>query len=187
MCSSLSALYHIFVQVVELDPSYRQRVRTYQMHSYMYGQAFSHPEGLNAMIQATPGGESALEQHLAPSSISLSSDELTIYRIGEESMAPSSALPIGATRTVSEMVPVRLNPAAPGSRLHNAILALMAQPTNPDEAERYDEEILDLQVAGFLAIMNIDMKGRKMTLLSPSPNSFSGRTAIAGSLEWMEQ
>lgn len=69
-----------------------------------------------------------------------------------ESMAPSSALPIGATRTVNEMHPIPLDPASPGSGLLNAIVALLAPPVHPEETERYDEEVLDLQVSGFLAM-----------------------------------
>ena len=69
-----------------------------------------------------------------------------------ESMAPSSALPIGATRTVNEMQPINLDPASPGSGLLNAIVALLALPTHPEETERYDEEVLDLPVSGFLAM-----------------------------------
>jgi polyribonucleotide 5'-hydroxyl-kinase len=69
-----------------------------------------------------------------------------------ESMAPSSALPIGATRTVNEMQPISLDPASPGSGLLNAIIALLALPTHPEETERYDEEVLDLPVTGFLAM-----------------------------------
>lgn len=68
-----------------------------------------------------------------------------------ESMAPSSALPIGGTRIVSEMQPVLIDPAQPGSGLLNALVALLAPP-HPDEAERYDEEILDLNVIGFLVM-----------------------------------
>jgi polyribonucleotide 5'-hydroxyl-kinase len=33
----------------------------------------------------------------------------------------------------------------------NAVLAMLA-PFNPDENERYDEEILDLPVTGFLVV-----------------------------------
>ena len=119
-------------------------------------------------------------------------------------MAPSSALPIGATRTVSEMVPVKLDAAIPGSRLHNTVIALMTQPNDTNERERYDEEILDMTVAGFLAVYvsfsqlhssthrcastGVDTKNRKLTVLSPNQSiSFAGRTAIAGSLEWSEQ
>lgn len=68
-----------------------------------------------------------------------------------ESLAPSSALPIGAARVVSEMQPVPIDPAQPGSRLHNTVVALMALP-NVDEAERYDEEILDLTATGILVM-----------------------------------
>ncbi|KAI0031721.1 Clp1-domain-containing protein [Vararia minispora EC-137] len=174
--------------VVELDSSYRHRVQTAQIHNYMYGQAFSPPQGLGPLVQATPGGEAALEQRLAPSSQVVSVEDLVIYRIGEESMAPTSALPIGATRTVSELVPVRLDPTQPGARLHSALLALMHQ--SAEDAERYDEELLDMQVAGFLALTGVDAKARKMTVLAPTPIPFGGgpaRVAIVGSFEWTEQ
>ena len=66
-------------------------------------------------------------------------------------MAPSDVLPVGATRVVSEMQPALVDPAFPGSGLLNCVLALLAPP-NPDENERYDEEILDLTVVGFLIV-----------------------------------
>lgn len=66
-------------------------------------------------------------------------------------MAPTTALPIGATRSVSEMQPLIVDPARPGSGLRNGILAVLA-PFNPDESERYDEEVLDLPVVGFVAV-----------------------------------
>jgi polyribonucleotide 5'-hydroxyl-kinase len=71
--------------------------------------------------------------------------------LSSESMAPSSALPIGGTRILSEMQPVLIDPTQSGSGLLNAVLALLA-PLNPNEAERYDEEILDLNVTGFLVM-----------------------------------
>lgn len=66
-------------------------------------------------------------------------------------MAPTSALPIGGTRIISEMQPVVVDPSQSGSGLLNSVLALLAPP-NPDESERYDEEILDLNVVGFLVM-----------------------------------
>ena len=66
-------------------------------------------------------------------------------------MAPTSALPIGATRAVSEMQPLLVDPAQPGSGLYNAVLAILAPP-NPDESERYDEEVLDLPVVGYVVM-----------------------------------
>jgi polyribonucleotide 5'-hydroxyl-kinase len=195
----------------------------------MYGQIIEAPPGIST---ATLGGESLTDLILSPSSTVVSFDDLSIYRIGEgtvsyptnisinpcdtiidlrfiESLAPSSALPIGATRVVSEMQPVQINPAHSGSGLLNAVLALLAPP-NPDENERYDEEILDLNVIGFLVVCvfildpatgaiftdpsfftrnrtSIDILSRKMTILAPNQGSFAGRTAIIGSFEWQDQ
>lgn len=44
-----------------------------------------------------------------------------------------------------------MDPSHAGSGLLNAVLALLA-PLNPDENERYDEELLDLTVSGFLVV-----------------------------------
>jgi len=87
---------------------------------------------------------------------------------------------------VNEMQPIPLDPASPGSGLLNAIVALLALPTHAEETERYDEEVLDLPVSGFLAITNMDVPNRKLTILSPSPGTFVGRTVVMGSFEWSE-
>lgn len=169
--------------VVELDHSYRERVHNYQLHTYMYGQVIQAPPGIS---NATLGGESLTDLVLSPSSSVIKFEDLSIFRIGAETMAPSSALPIGATRVVSEMQPVPVDPSQPGSGLLNAVLALLA-PQNPDENERYDEEILDLTVSGFLIVTNLGMQQRKMTILAPNQGSVVGKTAIMGSFEWQEQ
>lgn len=167
---------------VELDVQYRQRVHAQQLHTYFYGQVIAPPRGLSASTI----GDADFDGRLAPSSSVVPFGELTFLRIGEKSMAPSSALPIGATRTVNEMQPIALDPASPGSGMLNAIVALLTLPTHPEEMERYDEEVLDLPVLGFLAVTNIDTHNRRLTILSPSPGTFAGRTAIIGSFEWSE-
>jgi polyribonucleotide 5'-hydroxyl-kinase len=64
-------------------------------------------------------------------------------------MAPTSALPIGASRVVSEMQPVLIDPAQGGSGLLNAVLALLA----PSELPPSDETaVLDSDVTGFLIV-----------------------------------
>jgi len=149
----------------------------------MYGQIIEIPAGISS---ATLGGETMTDLVLSPSSTIVNFGDLAIYRIGEETMAPSSALPIGGTRIVTEMQPVPVDPSQSGSGLLNSVLALLA-PTNPDEAERYDEEILDLPVVGFLVITNLDIPHKKMTILAPNQGSFIGRTAVVGSFEWQDQ
>ncbi|KAF9564418.1 hypothetical protein CPC08DRAFT_705370 [Agrocybe pediades] len=168
--------------VVELDYSYREKVQQYALHGYMYGQVIKPPPGVTKGIF---GGEKLDELLLSPSSTVINFEDLQIFRIGSESMAPSDALPVGAARTVSEMQPVAVDPASPGSGLLNAVLALLSPP-NEDENERYDEEILDLTIEGFLVVTNIDIPKRKMTVLAPNRSTFTGRTAVVGSFEWQE-
>ncbi|KAH8117202.1 Clp1-domain-containing protein [Phellopilus nigrolimitatus] len=174
-------------QVVELDLTYRERVHRYQIQNYMYGQHLLPPPGLAGATTSAGDDLADLgDSHLSPISTAISFDDLIIYRIIGESIAPSSALPIGAMRAVSEMQPVRIDPAQKGSGLLNAVLALLA-PLNPDENERYDEEVLDLSVAAFLVVSALDMHNRKMTVLMPSPGLITGRTAVMGSFEWVDQ
>jgi polyribonucleotide 5'-hydroxyl-kinase len=49
------------------------------------------------------------------------------------------------------MQPIKIDPSARGSGLLNSVLAVLALP-NPDENERYDEEVLDLNVSAFLVV-----------------------------------
>lgn len=118
-------------------------------------------------------------------------------------MAPSSALPIGASRVVSELQPLLLDPSQSSSGLLNSVLALLASP-NSEENEPYDEEILDLPVVGFLIVLvtmtsawhfflltmffstSLDIPNKKMTILSPGPGTFSGKTAVIASIEWQD-
>ncbi|KAG8217621.1 hypothetical protein J3R82DRAFT_5774 [Butyriboletus roseoflavus] len=168
--------------VVELDHAYRERVHNCQLHAYMYGQTIDPPPGVSSGLV---GGEAATELILSPSSTIINFADLAIYRIGPESMAPSSALPIGAARTLSEMQPTLLDPVSSSARLFNKVLALLA-PFNEDENERYDEEILDLPAIGFLVITGLDTPNRKMTVLAPNQGPIVGGTAIIGSFEWTE-
>ncbi|KAJ7087751.1 Pre-mRNA cleavage complex II protein Clp1-domain-containing protein [Mycena epipterygia] len=169
--------------VVELDHLYRERVHNYQLHTYMYGQIIPPPAGISS---ASLGGETLSDLVLSPSSTVINFDDLSIFRIGAETMAPSSALPIGAARAVSETQAVSIDPSQPGSGLLNAVLAVLAPPVNTDESERYDEEILDLPISGFIIVTNLDIPHRKMTILAPNQGSVVGRTAVIGSFEWQE-
>lgn len=72
-----------------------------------------------------------------------------------ESMAPSSALPIGASRAVSELLPLHVDPSSPSSGLLNSVLALLA--STAGDGEQYDEEIADLPVQGFIIVYVNDM------------------------------
>jgi len=171
--------------VVELDHAYRERVRNNQLHNYMYGQRVDLPPGCDsAEGHVLFRNEPNTDLTLSPSSSTVSFADITIYRIGGETMAPSSALPIGASRVLSELQPLPVDPSR-SSGLLNSVLALLALP-DAGEPEAYDEQILDLQVTGFLIVTALDIPNKKMTILSPGPGTFTGRTAIVASIEWQD-
>jgi polyribonucleotide 5'-hydroxyl-kinase len=111
------------------------------------------------------GGEAATEMTLSPFSTTLDVNDLKIYRVGDSThslefhivaqsltnsptatLAPSSALPIGASRAIGEMQPVRVELDS-GGILHS-VLALLA----PFESNPSDDALLQQEVAGFLIV-----------------------------------
>lgn len=58
---------------------YRERVRNYQLHTYMYGQVIPPPPGISS---ASLGGETLSDLVLSPSSTVINFDDLSIFRIG---------------------------------------------------------------------------------------------------------
>lgn len=67
-------------------------------------------------------------------------------------MAPSSALPIGASRVITELEPTDVDPNTTG--LLNTILALLPLPSSGAKAVDEDDEIdlVNTDIAGFLFV-----------------------------------
>ncbi|ELU45741.1 coiled-coil domain-containing protein MTMR15 [Rhizoctonia solani AG-1 IA] len=90
-------------------------------------------------------------------------------------LVPSSALPIGATRAIGEIQPVRVDVES-GGILHS-VLALLA----PFDSPPSDQMLLQQEVNGFLIVLlftcstAIDIPRRKITVLAPSQVSLVGR------------
>ncbi|KAN0065036.1 Cleavage polyadenylation factor subunit clp1 [Thecaphora frezii] len=194
--------------VVELDETYRQRLRSLQVRNYFYGGSSAAGAGKKTAQGATaavgaggapmtmPGQADPLGGLAALSAFSTTVpfDLLEIYRIGQESLAPSSALPIGAQRTVTETQLVKLDPAhsaSDQSALLNSVLALIQPPRGgggagqPDSVqEPKDDEILGAPVLGFVHVADLDLVRKKMTVLSPMAGRLPSKTAILGTLDW---
>ena len=65
-------------QVVELDETYRNRIKSQQTKTYFYGEPPLPPS-----LAELPGRMVAMEANLHPHSFTVSWDDLEIYRIGE--------------------------------------------------------------------------------------------------------
>jgi hypothetical protein len=95
-----------------------------------------------------------------------------------ETMAPSSALPIGSAPVITETKPVLIDPSIPGSGLLNTVLAVLTPmpalskndpvtglPVTETEGvmpESSDEAILSRDVAGFIVMYVIDVRFRNL-------------------------
>lgn len=175
---------------VELDDLYRQRLQDLQVRTYFYGLgalAAGAPSAAELEGQgdtAALGAAAASALHILPGhaeplgglptlnpySTTIPLDLLEIYRVGHDRVAPSSALPIGAERAVSELQVVKLDPVNSSSDLSSllhSILALVEPPRGgggpgkPDSsAEPTDDELLGASVLGFLQVcVSVRLRG----------------------------
>ena len=150
---------------VEVDEVYKQKLHDLQIRSYFYGMSpvipqepeKSAPAGLDEPLGGVPV--------LNPYSFTIPLDLLSIYRVGQDRVAPSSALPIGAERTLSEMQVVKLDPVNSPSDLSlllHSVLALIEPPaalehheenaaSEETPAKEYnDDELLGSTLLGFI-------------------------------------
>jgi len=139
--------------VVTRDANYRRQSRISKIREYFYGST----------------GD------LSPHSMLIDFADLTIYRIGGGPRAPSSALPLGAERTIS---PTKLIEVQPSQEIVHSILG-MSHAKSP-------ESLLESNLAGFLYVTDINLEKRKMTVLAPCPGPLPGRYVVVGALKWYE-
>lgn len=200
--------------VVEPDEPALARLRSHQVRSYFYGGSSSKKgsadkegaSGVTTNASSTaiidsklPGSDEPLANlsHLNPYSQTIPLDLLEIYRVGQESVAPSSALPIGASRQLSASTLHQLDPvnsAADQAALLNSVLALVDPPCGgggkgQKDSEVWRNELGDEQgehavavstIRGFVHVQAIDVAKKRMTVLAPSAGRLPSKTALLG-------
>ncbi|KAF9941838.1 hypothetical protein BGZ67_003928 [Mortierella alpina] len=142
--------------VVERDSAFRRQTQKQKIREYFYGTSKS---------------------ELAPYSTMVNYHDVEVLRVGEGSLAPSSALPIGEDRKVSETHVVRVEP---GEHLLHSVLAV----SNADKL--VESEILETNLAGFVYISEVHDIRKKITVLSPCPGRIPKKFWWLGSLKWAE-
>lgn len=141
--------------VVNRDPSLMRYIQMKRIREYFYG---------------CPNFE------LSPSPNLVKFDELNIYKVGQGKLAPSSALPVGMDRKVSE---TQLSKVEIGEHLLHAILAVCNSDTP-------DESLVGASTHGFVYISEIDMTKQTMTLLMPCPGRIPKKFLMMGDFRWIE-
>lgn len=109
---------------------------------------------------------------LSPTSCTVKLDKLQIYKIGGGPKAPTSALPIGATAVAN---PLRITKVNHCSEVLNCLLGVSFAAT--------PEQLLSVNVAGFLYVTDVDNKQNQITYLQPCPGELPGKLLIAGSFQ----
>jgi len=152
---------------VEVDEVYQQKLHDLQIRSYFYGMPLGRPRELGSSGESGVAAALGLDEPLGgvpslnPYSSTIPFDLLKIYRVGQDRVAPSSALPIGAERALSEMQVVKLDPVNSSSDLSlllQSVLALVETPPPKadadSEAEREytDDELLGASLLGFVHV-----------------------------------
>ncbi|CAM0142016.1 Cleavage polyadenylation factor subunit clp1 [Umbelopsis sp. WA50703] len=143
--------------VVERDNQFRTQLQRSKIQEYFYGTA---------------------KYELSPYSTLTNFSDVSIWRVGESSLAPTSALPIGMDRQMSETQLVKIDNA---DILLHSILAVL----NADEKDT-ESNALESNVAGFIYISDVDDGKQKLTVLSPAPGKLLKKHLLMGSFKWME-
>ncbi|CAO3692138.1 unnamed protein product [Umbelopsis ramanniana] len=143
--------------VVERDQQFRTHLQRSKIHEYFYGTS---------------------RCELSPYSTLTNFADVSIWRVGESSLAPTSALPIGMDRQLSETQLVKID--NPDILLHS-ILAVL----NADESDN-EANALESNVAGFIYVSDVDDAKQKLTILSPAPGRLLKRHLLMGSFKWIE-
>lgn len=142
--------------VVNRDPVYMRHLQMKRIREYFYG---------------CPGHD------LSPSPNIVKFEDVTIFKVGEEVLAPTSALPVGMDRKVNETMLAKVEV---GEHLLHAILAVYSADSSDEAA------LLHANVHGFVYISEVDMVKRVLTLLMPCPGQLPKSFLLLGSFRWIE-
>lgn len=182
----------MLTQAVDVDEVYKQKLQDLQIRSYFYGMQPAIPKATGEeehTSEALPGHAEPLGgvPTLNPYSSTIPLDLLSIYRVGQDRIAPSSALPIGAERVVSELQVNKLDPLNSSSDLSSLLHSVIALIELPSDAEELGEgelpseaTLLSAGLVGLLHVSDIDTTRKKMTVLSPKPGKLPSKTALIG-------
>ncbi|KAI8319692.1 putative cleavage/polyadenylation factor ia subunit clp1p [Martensiomyces pterosporus] len=165
--------------VVDREPAFRRQCNSRIIRQYFYGTTAEPFSSFSAIA---------------------SFQEIGILRIGEDVKAPSSTLPLGETRKLTDTSVFAVNP---DESLAHSILAVTDAPlsvvsdlngagtgsadksTNGADSQSADS-VVGMQAIGFVNVTQVDMTKKRLTLLSPVPGRLPKQVLVYGQIKWME-
>ena len=150
--------------IVDKDAAYRRAQQHAQFRAYFYGP----------------------RQEFHPFSLTLAAANVIIFRVGDaSSLAPSSALPLGATRKIDSSRLTKVSELSPAQLLYS-VLGVLAEGV-AFEQDAALQEAAFAPMAGFVHVLEVDEQKQTMTVLSPCAGNLPSKYLLLGSLKWIEK
>ncbi|KAJ2722694.1 Cleavage polyadenylation factor subunit clp1 [Coemansia sp. Benny D115] len=155
---------------VDRDAMYRQQLSAHRIRQYFYG---------------TPS-----EPVMSFSTV-VNFQEISILRVGEDVQAPSSTLPLGETRKLSE---TSVFAVEPDESLTHSVLAVTEVNIGNGEEDGSDQKAIEearkgvvgVQAVGFINVTKVDMEKKRFIAYSPVPGRLPKQVLLYGHIKWME-
>ncbi|KAJ1953496.1 Cleavage polyadenylation factor subunit clp1 [Linderina pennispora] len=143
--------------VVDREPAFRRQYNSRIVRQYFYGTSGNPVSSYSTITNF---------------------DDILVVRIGEDARAPSSTLPLGESRMVTDTSVLEVTP---DESLSHSILAVTD--ARRDEAR---EGVVGMQALGFVSVTGVDMAKKRLTLLAPVPGRLQKPVLLYGGIKWME-
>lgn len=151
--------------IVTKDSAFRRQNQSKAFKSYFYGPR--------------------TEFH--PFSLTIPFPSIVIYRVADATaLAPSSALPLGATRKIDSSKLTKVTDLNASQLLYSILAVIPAAIGSNSDSDDF-EGALDSPVAGFLHVLEVDEGKQSLTVLSPCPGTLPSKFLLLASLKWIEK
>ncbi|KAJ2829558.1 Cleavage polyadenylation factor subunit clp1 [Coemansia furcata] len=104
--------------------------------------------------------------------------EIRVLRVGEDAIAPSSTLPLGETRKLTDTSVLTVEP---DEGLTHSILAVTDASMDSE-----GDSVAGIQALGFVNVTVVDMEKKRLILISPVPGRLPKQVLVYGNIKWME-
>ncbi|KAJ2321877.1 Cleavage polyadenylation factor subunit clp1 [Coemansia sp. RSA 2610] len=151
---------------VDRSAMYRQQLNSRTIRQYFYGTETEKVSSFSTVVNF---------------------QEIKILRVGEDSVAPSSTLPLGEDRKVTDTTVLTVEP---DESLIHSILAVTDAPMGTTGEDKMDvdseSQVVGIQAIGFINVTKVEMDKKRMIVLSPVPGRLPKQVLLYGNAKWME-
>lgn len=168
--------------LVEKDSQFRKLQMQRQFKQYFYGCKSEYsPFSMTIVVGSEESSSSSVPIPISTSITTSSLHSNTTIQLrrlgGGEELAPTSALPIGASRKFDETRPIKIEVNS------NLLYSILAVSWSKEDSS----DLADSGIAGFVYVTGIDEQKKQLTILTPCPGKLPGNILIVSNVKWIEK